>query len=112
MNLGILPPKSNFPISLPIFSFRKPACRFRSDRNRSSWARSKAAPFIFCLMKLMRRGRARISGKVLTPDRLAGLPPKALRASALSAEGGTVSADRLKAARVVVKQIPYQVEGV
>ncbi|SDY84895.1 site-specific DNA-methyltransferase [Citreimonas salinaria] len=55
------------------------------------------------------------AGNVLTPDRLDGLPPppddfEGVRV--VYAEGCTVSADRLKAAGVVFKQIPYQVEGV
>jgi hypothetical protein len=55
------------------------------------------------------------AGNVLTPDRLDGLPPppegfEGLRV--VYAEGCTVSADRLKAAGVVFKQIPYQVDGV
>jgi hypothetical protein len=55
------------------------------------------------------------AGNVLTPDRLASLPPppegfEGVRV--IYAEGCTVSGDRLKAAGVVFRQIPYQVEGV
>jgi adenine-specific DNA-methyltransferase len=55
------------------------------------------------------------AGNVLTPDRLASLPEplegfEGLRV--VYAEGCTVSAERLKTANVVFKQIPYQVEGV
>ncbi len=54
------------------------------------------------------------AGNVLTPDRLARLPdpPEGFEGlRVVYAEGCTVSADRLKAAGVVFKQIPYQVEG-
>lgn len=54
-------------------------------------------------------------GNVLTPDRLDRLPapPDGFDGvRVIYAEGCTVSADRLKAAGVVFKQIPYQVEGV
>lgn len=74
MNVGILPPKSNFPISLPIFSFRKPACRFRSDRNRSSWARQQGRAVYLLFDEAHAQRPREDSGKVLTPDRLAGLP--------------------------------------
>lgn len=55
------------------------------------------------------------AGNVLTPDRLASLPAPpdgfdGLRV--IYAEGCTVSADRLKAAGAVFKQIPYQIDGV
>lgn len=55
------------------------------------------------------------AGNVLTPDRLTELPAppddfEGVRV--VYAEGCTVSADRLKAAGAVFKQIPYQVEGV
>lgn len=55
------------------------------------------------------------AGNVLTPDRLDALPPSPEGFEGVRvvyAEGCTVSADRLKAAGVVFKQIPYQVEGV
>ena len=54
-------------------------------------------------------------GNVLTPARLADLPPPPDGFDGLRvvyAEGCTVSADRLKAAGVVFRQIPYQIEGV
>lgn len=54
------------------------------------------------------------AGNVLTPDRLDGLPPapegfEGMRV--IYAEGCTVSADRLKRAGAVFKQIPYQIDG-
>lgn len=55
------------------------------------------------------------AGNVLTPDRLDRLPapPEGFDGvRVIYAEGCTVSADRLKAAGAVFKQIPYQVEGV
>jgi DNA modification methylase len=55
------------------------------------------------------------AGNVLTPDRLDGLPPPPEGFDGLSvvyAEGCTVSAGRLKAAGVLFKQIPYQIDGV
>lgn len=55
------------------------------------------------------------AGNVLTPDRLDRLPdpPEGFEGlRVIYAEGCTVSADRLKAAGVAFKQIPYQVEGV
>ena len=55
------------------------------------------------------------AGNVLTPDRLDRLPepPAGFEGvRVIYAEGCTVSADRLKSAGVVFKQIPYQVEGV
>jgi len=55
------------------------------------------------------------AGNVLTPDRLDDLPDPPEGFDGLRvvyAEGCTVSADRLKGAGVVFKQIPYQVEGV
>jgi adenine-specific DNA-methyltransferase len=54
-------------------------------------------------------------GNVLTPDRLAHLPeaPEGFDGTrVVYAEGCTVSADRLRGAGVVFRQIPYQVEGV
>lgn len=54
-------------------------------------------------------------GNVLTPDRLAALPHPPEEFAGIRvvyAEGCTVSDARLKAERVVFKQIPYQVEGV
>lgn len=54
------------------------------------------------------------AGNVLTPDRLARLPdpPEGFDGvRVVYAEGCTVSSDRLRAAGVVFKQIPYQVEG-
>lgn len=54
------------------------------------------------------------AGNVLTPDRLAQLPNPTDNfegTRVVYAEGCTVSADRLKAAGVVFKQIPYQVAG-
>lgn len=54
------------------------------------------------------------AGNVLTPDRLDELPFPAdgfEGSRVIYAEGCTVSADRLKKANVVFKQIPYQVEG-
>jgi adenine-specific DNA-methyltransferase len=53
------------------------------------------------------------AGNVLTPDRLANLatPPDGFDGiRVVYAEGCTVSADRLKAAGVVFKQIPYQID--
>lgn len=55
------------------------------------------------------------AGNVLTPERLADIPSPPqdfVGFRVVYAEGCTVSADRLKAARVVFKQIPYQVEGI
>ena len=55
------------------------------------------------------------NGNVLTPDRLNALPPmpKGFRGNrVVYAEGCTVSKDRLKAAGVSFKQIPYQIDGV
>lgn len=55
------------------------------------------------------------SGNMLTPGRLDKLPapPQSFEgARVIYAEGCTVSRDRLKAAGVVFKQIPYQVEGI
>ena len=55
------------------------------------------------------------AGNVLTPARLADLPPPPDGFDGqrvVYAEGCTVSADRLKAAGVVFRQIPYQIEGV
>jgi len=55
------------------------------------------------------------AGNVLTPDRLTALlqPPQGFEGPpVVYAEGCTVSADRLKTAGVVFKQIPYQVDGV
>ncbi|MDO9525467.1 MAG: site-specific DNA-methyltransferase [Gemmobacter sp.] len=55
------------------------------------------------------------AGNVLTPDRLARLPapPEGFDGTrVVYAEGCTVSADRLRGANVVFRQIPYQVEGV
>ena len=55
------------------------------------------------------------AGNVLTPDRLDRLPapPEGFDGvRVIYAEGCTVSADRLKVASAVFKQIPYQVEGV
>lgn len=55
------------------------------------------------------------AGNVLTPARLDALPPPPEDfegTRVVYAEGCTVSADRLKAAGVTFKQIPYQVEGV
>ncbi len=54
------------------------------------------------------------AGNVLTPDRLAALPPPPEGFEGLCVvygEGCTVSAARLKAAGVVFKQIPYQIDG-
>lgn len=73
------------------------------------------------LFDAARAGAAReAAGNVLTPDRLASLPAPPPDSegrgfdgtSVVYAEGCTVSADRLRAGRVVFKQIPYQVEGV
>jgi adenine-specific DNA-methyltransferase len=55
------------------------------------------------------------SGNMLTPDRLTSLPapPAGFEgARVVYAEGCTVSADRLKAAGAVFKQIPYQIAGI
>ena len=52
---------------------------------------------------------------MLTPDRLRNLPepPDGFEGiRVVYAEGCTVSADRLRAAGAVFKQIPYQVEGI
>jgi len=54
------------------------------------------------------------AGNVLTPDRLDGLPdaPEGFEGTrVIYAEGCTVSADRLKRAGAVFKQIPYQIDG-
>ncbi|PPB79952.1 site-specific DNA-methyltransferase (adenine-specific)/adenine-specific DNA-methyltransferase [Albidovulum inexpectatum] len=54
------------------------------------------------------------AGNVLTPDKLAELPdpPEGFEGvRVVYAEGCTVSPERLKAAGVVFRQIPYQVEG-
>ena len=54
------------------------------------------------------------AGNMLTPDRLAELPDPPCGFDGprvVYAEGCTVSADRLRAAGVLFKQIPYQVEG-
>ncbi|WP_170581928.1 site-specific DNA-methyltransferase [Ruegeria arenilitoris] len=54
------------------------------------------------------------AGNVLTPDALANLPsaPDGFDGErVVYAEGCTVSPERLKAERVVFKQIPYQIEG-
>jgi site-specific DNA-methyltransferase (adenine-specific)/adenine-specific DNA-methyltransferase len=71
---------------------------------------------VYLLFDAAHAGAAReAAGNVLTPDRLANLPsaPQGFDGSrVVYAEGCTVSADRLKAAGVVFKQIPYQVEGV
>ncbi|SDM37550.1 site-specific DNA-methyltransferase [Maricaulis salignorans] len=53
-------------------------------------------------------------GNVLTPDRLNTLPPGPedfTGTHVIYAEGCTVSAERLKRAHAVFKQIPYQIEG-
>ena len=53
-------------------------------------------------------------GNVLTPDRLLELPSPPAEFEGVKvvyAEGCTVSSDRLKAANIVFKQIPYQIEG-
>ena len=55
------------------------------------------------------------AGNMLTSDRLANLPapPEDFEGTrVVYAEVCTVSPDRLKAAGVTFKQIPYQVEGV
>ena len=71
---------------------------------------------VYLLFDAAHAGAAReAAGNVLTPDRLAALPepPKGFEGTrVVYAEGCTVSADRLRAAGVVFKQIPYQVEGV
>lgn len=71
---------------------------------------------VYLLFDEAHAGAAReASSNVLTPDRLANLPPPPQGfegARVAYAEGCTVSADRLKAAGVTFKQIPYQVEGV
>ena len=51
---------------------------------------------------------------MLTPERLAQLPdpPEGFEGiRVVYAEGYTVSPERLKAARVVFRQIPYRIEG-
>ena len=71
---------------------------------------------VYLLFDAAHAGAAReAAGNVLTPDRLTALPKPPAGfdgTSVVYAEGCTVSADRLKAACVVFKQIPYQVEGV
>lgn len=71
---------------------------------------------VYLLFDAAHAGAAReAAGNVLTPDRLTNLPapPQGFEGTrVVYAEGCTVSADRLKAAGVVFKQIPYQVEGV
>ena len=71
---------------------------------------------VYLLFDAAHAGAAReASGNVLTPDRLTALPnlPTGFDGSrVVYAEGCTVSADRLRAAGVIFKQIPYQVEGV
>ena len=76
---------------------------------------------VYLLFDAAHAGAAReAAGNVLTPDRLASLPAPPPNSegggfdgtSVVYAEGCTVSADRLRAGRVVFKQIPYQVEGV
>ncbi len=71
---------------------------------------------VYLLFDAAHAGAAReAAGNVLTPDRLANLPatPQGFDGSrVVYAEGCTVSADRLRAASVTFKQIPYQVEGV
>jgi adenine-specific DNA-methyltransferase len=71
---------------------------------------------VYLLFDAAHAGAAReAAGNVLTPDRLAKLPssPQGFDGTrVVYAEGCTVSADRLKAAGVTFKQIPYQVEGV
>lgn len=55
-----------------------------------------------------------VSGNVLTPDALAGLPALSNDFEGVRivyAEGCTVSPERLKSEGVVFKQIPYQIEG-
>ncbi|MEM9670364.1 MAG: site-specific DNA-methyltransferase [Pseudomonadota bacterium] len=55
-----------------------------------------------------------VAGNVLTPDRLDELPdpPEVFEGTrVIYAEGCTVSADRLKRAGAVFKQIPYQIDG-
>ena len=71
---------------------------------------------VYLLFDAAHAGAAReASGNVLTPHRLSALPepPKGFEGTrVVYAEGCTVSADRLRAACVIFKQIPYQVEGV
>lgn len=70
---------------------------------------------VFLLFSPAEQGVPReAAGNVLTPDALAALPPvqegfEGTRV--VYAEGCTVAPDRLKAAGVVFKQIPYQIEG-
>ena len=54
------------------------------------------------------------SGNVLTPDTLAALPmPDEFDGTrVVFGEGCTVTRETLDAARIVFKQIPYQIEGV
>ncbi|MFN3722860.1 MAG: site-specific DNA-methyltransferase [Paracoccaceae bacterium] len=71
---------------------------------------------VYLLFDAAHAGAAREAvGNVLTLDRLTALPapPAGFEGvRVVYAEGCTVSADRLRAAGVVFKQIPYQVEGV
>jgi len=71
---------------------------------------------VYLLFDAAHAGAAReASGNGLTPDRLTALPapPNGFEGSrVVYAEGCTVSADRLRAAGVTFKQIPYQAEGV
>ncbi|WP_316861114.1 site-specific DNA-methyltransferase [uncultured Cohaesibacter sp.] len=70
---------------------------------------------VYMLFSQSEQGFAReASGNVLTPAMLETLPPppdgfEGLRV--VYAEGCTVSAERLKEAGVIFKQIPYQIEG-
>jgi len=70
---------------------------------------------VYLLFSAAEQGFAReAAGNVLTPDALAELSPipddfEGNRV--VFAEGCTVMSDRLKAERVVFKQIPYQIEG-
>lgn len=70
---------------------------------------------VYLLFSAAEQGIAReAAGNVLTPDVLAQLPPVPdgfTGQRIVYGEGCTVSADRLKAAGVTFKQIPYQIEA-
>jgi hypothetical protein len=70
---------------------------------------------VYLLFSPAEQGFAReAAGNVLTPDALAALPaaPEGFEGErVVYAEGCTVTAERLRAERVIFKQIPYQIEG-
>ena len=70
---------------------------------------------VYLLFSPAEQGFAReAAGNVLTPAALESLPTPSNDfegSRVVYAEGCTVAAERLKAARVVFKQIPYQIDG-